>query len=83
MSLAVWLVKKIHLYVYEDEKGMWSFQGQNFMYVLSYILCTGQKICTIFGHYGQHACQNCKKKNRQKEAIQLNLVRDHKGRCKL
>ena len=53
------------------------------MYVLSYILCTGQKICTILGHYGQHACQNCKKKNRQKEATQLNLVRDHKGRCKL
>ena len=63
MSLAVWSVKKyICMCKYEDEKGMWSFQGQNTMYLCSYILCTGQKICTIFGHYGQHACQNCKKK---------------------
>ena len=46
MSLAVWSVKKQHMYVYEDEKGMWSFQGQNTMYLV--FLCTGQKICTIF-----------------------------------
>jgi hypothetical protein len=26
--------KKKHLYVYEDEKGMWSFQGQNTMYLV-------------------------------------------------
>ena len=26
--------KKIHMYVYEDEKGMWSFQGQNTMYLV-------------------------------------------------
>ena len=69
------------MYVYEDEKGMWSFQGQNTMYLVIFYAQV-KKFAQFLGITVNMLVKIVRKKS-SKRGYTLNLVRDHKGRCKL
>ena len=55
------------MYVYEDEKGMWSFQGQNTMYLVIFYAQV-KKFAQFLGITVNMLVKIVRKKNRQKEA---------------
>ena len=69
------------MYVYEDEKGMWSFQGQNTMYLVIFYV-QFKKFAQFLGTTVNMLVKIVRKKS-SKRGYTLNLVRDHIGRCKL
>ena len=67
------------MYVYEDEKGMWSFQGHMYLVIF---YAQVEKFAQFLGITVNMLVKIVRKKS-PKRGYTLNLVREHKGRCKL
>ena len=66
--------------MFEDEKGIWSFQGQKTMYLVIFYAQV-EKFAQYLAITVNMLVKIVRKKS-SKRGYTLNLVRDHKGRCK-